>query len=255
LVWNDHDWKQVEEIRLKYANGRGMEIMSLPDNGEWDSLVALVRNATNNLIQATERCNFSAEQVWTLVGGDRDQPNLQKESLRALMYALMCRLNRANAVQTDIAAKTSVAIGDAWLRFISRLDDQWRRKGLKATVRKGEGRPSAFVRWVALNLYMRRFVLGWKMLGLEQSLGSRIVTHADDLVILCRRGRAEEVPALGTSVPRVYSTTERPDRRSFYLASDEIASPLRSDRSPGWSRTLGRRHPAKAFRRSARRGW
>jgi RNA-directed DNA polymerase len=24
------------------------------------------------------------------------------------------------------------------------------------------------------NLYMRRFVLGWKMLGLEQSLGSRI---------------------------------------------------------------------------------
>src|SRR5215468_11428133 len=25
------------------------------------------------------------------------------------------------------------------------------------------------------NLYMRRFVLGWKMLGLEQSLGSRIV--------------------------------------------------------------------------------
>ena len=42
------------------------------------------------------------------------------------------------------------------------------------------------------NLYMRRFVLGWKKLGLEQSLGSRIVTYADDLVILCRRGKAEE---------------------------------------------------------------
>jgi RNA-directed DNA polymerase len=42
------------------------------------------------------------------------------------------------------------------------------------------------------NLYMRRFVLGWKMLGLEQSLGTRIVTYADDLVILCRRGKAEE---------------------------------------------------------------
>jgi RNA-directed DNA polymerase len=36
------------------------------------------------------------------------------------------------------------------------------------------------------------FVLGWKMLGLEQSLGSRIVTYADDLVILCRRGKADE---------------------------------------------------------------
>src|SRR5256885_3234611 len=42
------------------------------------------------------------------------------------------------------------------------------------------------------NLYMRRFGLGWKMLGLERSLGSRIVTYADDLVILCRKGKAEE---------------------------------------------------------------
>ena len=42
------------------------------------------------------------------------------------------------------------------------------------------------------NLYMRRFVLGWKKLGLERSLGTRIVTYADDLVILCRRGKAEE---------------------------------------------------------------
>jgi group II intron reverse transcriptase/maturase len=42
------------------------------------------------------------------------------------------------------------------------------------------------------NLYMRRFVLGWKKLGLEQRLGSRIVNYADDLVILCSRGKAEE---------------------------------------------------------------
>ena len=42
------------------------------------------------------------------------------------------------------------------------------------------------------NLYMRRFVLGWKKLGLERKLGSRIVTYADDLVILCKHGKAEE---------------------------------------------------------------
>ena len=42
------------------------------------------------------------------------------------------------------------------------------------------------------NFYMRRFVLGWKRLGLERSLGSRIVTYADDLVILCKKGKAEE---------------------------------------------------------------
>jgi len=45
------------------------------------------------------------------------------------------------------------------------------------------------------NLYMRRFVLGWKMLGLEQKLSSRLVTYADDLVILCKRGKAEEALA------------------------------------------------------------
>jgi RNA-directed DNA polymerase len=39
---------------------------------------------------------------------------------------------------------------------------------------------------------MRRFVLGWKKLDLEESLGFRILTYADDLVILCTRGNAEQ---------------------------------------------------------------
>ena len=39
------------------------------------------------------------------------------------------------------------------------------------------------------NLYMRRFVLGWKKLGLEQSLGTRL-HDADDLVI--RAGGASQ---------------------------------------------------------------
>ena len=42
------------------------------------------------------------------------------------------------------------------------------------------------------NLYMRRLVLAWKQRGLERRLGSKIVTYADDLVILCRKGNAEE---------------------------------------------------------------
>ncbi len=42
------------------------------------------------------------------------------------------------------------------------------------------------------NLYMRRFVLAWKKRGLEHRLGSRIVTYADDLVICCRKGKADE---------------------------------------------------------------
>jgi group II intron reverse transcriptase/maturase len=41
------------------------------------------------------------------------------------------------------------------------------------------------------NLYMRRFILGWKTLGHQRRLGARIVNYADDLVICCR-GTAEE---------------------------------------------------------------
>src|SRR6266852_4483669 len=44
------------------------------------------------------------------------------------------------------------------------------------------------------NLYMRRFVLGWKKLGHEQRLQARIVNYADDFVICCR-GRGEQVLA------------------------------------------------------------
>src|SRR6202167_5781496 len=45
------------------------------------------------------------------------------------------------------------------------------------------------------NLYMRRFVLGWKKLGHEKRLAAHIVNYADDLVICCR-GRAEEALAM-----------------------------------------------------------
>jgi group II intron reverse transcriptase/maturase len=44
------------------------------------------------------------------------------------------------------------------------------------------------------NLYMRRFVLGWKRLGHEKRLQAYIVNYADDFVICCR-GKAEEALA------------------------------------------------------------
>lgn len=44
------------------------------------------------------------------------------------------------------------------------------------------------------NLYMRRFVLGWKRLGHGQRLKASIVNYADDLVLCCR-GRGDQALA------------------------------------------------------------
>jgi group II intron reverse transcriptase/maturase len=51
----------------------------------------------------------------------------------------------------------------------------------------GRGTPQgAPISPLLANLYMRRFVLGWKTLGHEQALQAKIVNYADDFVILCR---------------------------------------------------------------------
>ena len=76
---------------------------------------------------------------------------------------------------------------------VEETDDRGRKRRTTEAKDKRCGIPQGSpISPLLANLYMRRFVLGWKKLGLERSLGSRIVTYADDLVILCRKGKAEE---------------------------------------------------------------
>ncbi len=81
-----------------------------------------------------------------------------------------------------------------WLECpVEETDDRGRRTRTTEAKDSGRGIPQGSpLSPLLANLYMRRFVLGWKKLGLDKRLGSRIVTYADDLVILCRRGKAEE---------------------------------------------------------------
>jgi len=81
-----------------------------------------------------------------------------------------------------------------WLECaVEETDDRGRKKRTTEAKDSGRGIPQGSpISPLLANLYMRRFVLEWKRRGLEDRLGSRIVTYADDLVILCRRGRAEE---------------------------------------------------------------
>jgi RNA-directed DNA polymerase len=81
-----------------------------------------------------------------------------------------------------------------WLECaVEETDDRGRKTRSTEAKDKQRGIPQGSpISPLLANIYMRRFVLGWKKLGLEEHLGSRIVTYADDLVILCRRGSAEE---------------------------------------------------------------
>jgi len=81
-----------------------------------------------------------------------------------------------------------------WLESaVEDTDDKGRKIRTTEAKDRGRGIPQGSpISPLLANLYMRRFVLGWKKLGLEESLGTRIVTYADDLVILCSRGNAAE---------------------------------------------------------------
>ena len=81
-----------------------------------------------------------------------------------------------------------------WLECaVEETDDRGRKTRTTVAKDSGRGIPQGSpISPLLANLYMRRFVLAWKRLGLERLLGSKIVTYADDLVILCRRGKAAE---------------------------------------------------------------
>jgi group II intron reverse transcriptase/maturase len=53
------------------------------------------------------------------------------------------------------------------------------------------------------NLYMRRFVLGWKVLGHEGRLDAHIVNYADDFVICCRGTAREAEVAMQNMMARL----------------------------------------------------
>ena len=80
-----------------------------------------------------------------------------------------------------------------WLQAPVEEDDERGHKQ-RTTRNKDQGRgcpQGAPISPLLSNLYMRRFVLGWKVLGHEKRLAARIVNYADDMVICCS-GTAQE---------------------------------------------------------------
>jgi RNA-directed DNA polymerase len=80
-----------------------------------------------------------------------------------------------------------------WLEAPVEEDDgHGHRKRTTSNRDTGRGTPQgAPISPLLSNLYMRRFILGWKTLGYARRWSAQIVNYADDFVICCK-GRAED---------------------------------------------------------------
>ena len=113
---------------------------------------------------------------------------------------------------------------EMWLTAPVEETDE-RGKKHRSTRNRDEGRGSpqgSPISPLLSNLYMRRFVLGWKKLGHERRLEARIVNYADDLVICCR-GRAEEaLSAMRVMMTRLKLTVNETKTRVARLPEEKF---------------------------------
>jgi group II intron reverse transcriptase/maturase len=72
------------------------------------------------------------------------------------------------------------------------------------------------------NLYMRRFVLGWKKLGHEERWKAYIVNYADDLVICCRVGAEHALAEMRAMMSKLKLTVNESKTRVCYLPEEKF---------------------------------
>jgi group II intron reverse transcriptase/maturase len=102
-----------------------------------------------------------------------------------------------------------------WLVMPVEEEDDRGRTGRTTRARDtGRGTPQgAPVSPLLANIYIRRFVAGWRALGHEARLGARIVNYADDFVICCRGTGAKALAAMQAMMARLKLTVNKAKTR------------------------------------------
>jgi RNA-directed DNA polymerase len=72
------------------------------------------------------------------------------------------------------------------------------------------------------NLYMRRFVLGWKVLGHERRFRARIVNYADDFVICCRGSADAAMTAMRSMMTSLKLTVNETKTHVCHLPEEDF---------------------------------
>jgi group II intron reverse transcriptase/maturase len=112
------------------------------------------------------------------------------------------------SVARRVSDKALLHLVKQWL--VAPVEETDERGRVSRTTRNkdtGRGSPQgAPLSPLLANLYMRRFVLGWKTLGYEKRFQARIVNYADDFVILCRHGADQAAAAMRDMMTRLKLT-------------------------------------------------
>src|SRR5438132_10527982 len=131
------------------------------------------------------------------------------------------------SVARRVSDRHLLALIKAWL--VAPVEERDERGKTQRTTRNqddGRGSPQgAPLSPLLANLYMRRFILGWKVLGHESRLDAHIVNYADDFVICCRDTALEAMSVMRSMMTKLKLTVNAtktpvcrgPDERFTFL--------------------------------------
>ena len=111
-----------------------------------------------------------------------------------------------------------------WLEApVEETDERGNKRRSTRNRDEGRGSPQGSpISPLLSNLYMRRFVLGWKKLGHERRLRAYIVNHADDLVICCRDKAADALVTMRGMMTKLKLTVNETKTRVCKLPEEKF---------------------------------
>jgi RNA-directed DNA polymerase len=111
-----------------------------------------------------------------------------------------------------------------WLETpVEETDDYGNRRRTTRNKDEGMGTPQgAPISPLLSNIYMRRFVKGWKTGGHEKRLAAKIVNYADDFVICCRGTAEEAMTVMRGMMSKLKLTVNETKTRLCHLPDDSF---------------------------------
>src|SRR3954467_4228951 len=106
---------------------------------------------------------------------------------------------------------------------VEETDDRGRTRRTTRNKDEGRGSPQGSpLSPLLANIYMRRFIVGWKVLGHEERLDAHIVNYADDFVICCRDTADEAMRVMRSMMSKLRLTVNETKTRLCRLPEESV---------------------------------